>query len=98
MKQVWKIDTDGFYLEPVKIQDDEELTEDLIDIEPPQGAHKARFDGEKWVETVPQDEIDAQLNPPIEKTEIDILKEENAQLTLDIINLWETLLVSGVIQ
>jgi hypothetical protein len=35
---------------------------------------------------------------PKPKTEIDILKDQNADLNLQIIDLWETLLGSGVVQ
>lgn len=96
--QVFKIDKDGFYIEPVILQNDAVLTKDLIEIEPPPGAHKAKFDGVKWIETMTQTQIEAELNATTPKTEIEILKdelaatkEESAQMNLAIIDLWEIL-------
>lgn len=46
-----------------------------------------------------QAELDAEweARPPAPKTEIEMIKEENAQLTTQIIDLWESLLIAGVL-
>ncbi|MEH7503296.1 hypothetical protein V7152_15005 [Neobacillus drentensis] len=98
MKQVFKIGTDGFYIEPVIVQDGEELTAELIEVEIPEGFYKPKWDkvNIKWVEGLTQEEIDAIKNEPIPKSEIDFLKEQNADLNLQIIDIWETLINGGV--
>jgi hypothetical protein len=46
-----------------------------------------------------QEELELEWNsrPPAPKTEMEIVKEENVQLTAQIIDLWETLISSGVL-
>ncbi|MDQ0873797.1 hypothetical protein QFZ77_002456 [Paenibacillus sp. V4I3] len=46
-----------------------------------------------------QTELDAEwaARPPAIKTEIEIVKEENAQQNTQIIDLWESLLIAGVL-
>jgi hypothetical protein len=97
-KQVYRFNDKGHYIEPVLLEEGEEIPSDCTEKELPQPNMKPVFKDGEWVEIMSDEEIDEILNQPIPKSEIDILKEENAQLTLDIINLWETLLISGVIQ
>jgi hypothetical protein len=80
MKQVFKIDSNGFYIEPVILQDDEKLGNNLIDIAISEGFYRPKWYGKKWVEGLTQLEIDALRNVPQPKTEIELLKEENIQL------------------
>jgi hypothetical protein len=80
-KQVFKIDDDGFYIEPVIVKDDEELGEKLIETPIPEGLFSPRWDGEKWVEGLTSEEIEQlkQQNQP-QPSELDLLKQENAEL------------------
>jgi hypothetical protein len=91
MKQVFRYDNDGFYLEPVILQEDEELPFNCTEIQPPNGLHKGKFINGQWIETLSQDEIDAELNAPPEKTEIEILRE-NQKLMQEAI---DDLILSG---
>jgi hypothetical protein len=51
MKQVFKVDENGMYIEPVILQDDEEIG-DYIDVPVPDGFHHPRWDGSQWVEGI----------------------------------------------
>ena len=86
MKQLYRFDEHGYYIEPVIIEPDElgeyHIPEDCTDIELPQPNYKPKFNKDKlaWDETVSDEELDDILNPPVQKTEIDILKEKNEEL------------------
>jgi len=101
MKQVFKIDGDGIYIEPVIVEDDAVMVDGLIDTHIPDGFYKPKWDkfNKKWIEGKNQEEIDTIKNAPVPKTEIEILKEElaaskeeTAQMNLAIIELWEMLI------
>lgn len=86
MIQVWRIDSQGFYLEP-DMKNEEELTE--FDITTPVNTdetntfYKPKWDDEKWIEGWTQEEIDewkAQNNQPSIPSELEVLKEENKML------------------
>jgi hypothetical protein len=95
MKQVYRFDADGNYLEPVILEDEQEIPFDCTDIELPQPNWKPVFNGTEWIETATEEE----MNPPvvIVKSDIEILKEQNEDLNSQIITLWETLIEAGVI-
>jgi hypothetical protein len=94
MKQVYKFDDKGQYLEPVIVYDDK-LPFDCTDKEPPQPNWKPVFKDGEWVETATYEE----MNPTVVvvKSEMDIVKEQNEDLNLQIITLWETLIDGGVL-
>jgi hypothetical protein len=79
-KRVYKIDENGLYLEDVILQDDEELTPDLVETEIPNGLFQPKWNGESWAEGLSQGVIDVLLNVPQQKTVIDMLQEENQRL------------------
>lgn len=62
MKQVFKIDNEGFYVEPVIIEDGE--LEGCISTPIPDGLFKAKWNGQEWLESMSQEEIDAIRNKP----------------------------------
>ena len=62
MKQIYRIDSNGFYIEPIIIEDDKILTNNLINIEPPQ-LYKAKWMGDKWIEGATLEEIN-EINTP----------------------------------
>jgi hypothetical protein len=81
VKQVFKIDDQGFYVEPVIIGDDEELGENLIETPIPEGFYRPKWNGNEWVEGLTSEEIEAlkQQHQP-QPSELDLLKQENAEL------------------
>ncbi|PEJ57388.1 hypothetical protein CN692_13320 [Bacillus sp. AFS002410] len=78
MKQVYRFDENGKYIEPVLLGDDEEIEEDCTEKPLPQPNYRPIFNGSEWVETITQEELDEMLNRPQDKTEIEILKERLA--------------------
>lgn len=86
MRQVFKIDSSGFYIEPV-ILNDESTPSNCVEVVPPQGLYKLKWNGSSWVEGATQDEINAAKNPP---PIVDETKKQLADLTL-------TLMMNGVI-
>lgn len=80
MKQVYRIDADGYYVEPV-IAD--ETPSDCIEIQPPQGLYRAKWTGSEWIEDMAQEEIDRFKNQPRPKTQLEILQETVDMLVLD---------------
>lgn len=59
MKQCRRIDADGLFIEDVLLQDDEELTDDLIEAPCPEGFYKPRWDGAQYIEGATQEYIDS---------------------------------------
>lgn len=51
MRQVYRMDQDGYYIEPVILFDDDEaVPADCVEIMPP-SFYKAKWNGEEWIET-----------------------------------------------
>ncbi|WP_117017517.1 hypothetical protein [Aeribacillus pallidus] len=90
LKQVYKIDENGFYLEPVlveeKLLEEEELDSYLIKIPFPEGLYRPKWDfkQEKWIETITEAEKE-ELKNAAPSNEIETLKEriELMQKVLD---------------
>lgn len=60
MKQYYKIDDEGYYIEPVILTEEpKELPDDLIGVKLPDGFYKARWDGEKWLDDITEEELNA---------------------------------------
>jgi hypothetical protein len=59
MRQVFRYDTEGFYIEPVILQNDQEIPNDCSDKIPSEGLYKPQFVDGEWVEGMPQEEVDA---------------------------------------
>lgn len=75
--QVYKFDNDGYYIEPVILEEGESLPTDCTEKEPPIPNWKPRWDGSKWVETgspVPHTQT---------KSELEILRETVDMLVLE---------------
>jgi hypothetical protein len=98
MKQVYKFDDNGWYIEPVIIKDGDALPANCADKALPQPNWKPRFDKSQnvWIETITDEEKAALTNVTAPKSEIDILKEQNADLNLQVIEIWETLITGGI--
>lgn len=78
MKLYRKIDKQGYFIEDVLLQDNEEITEDLIETECPQGLYLPKWNGTEWIEggTAPEHE------PPKPTAEERLDELENAILFL----------------
>ena len=62
--QVHRIDENGFYLEPVLIEQGDVVNdENIITVDPPQGLYKPRWVEGEWTEGLTQDEIDKLTKP-----------------------------------
>lgn len=72
LKQVYKIDSNGL-IEEILVKDFdeqgncvEELTEDIITVDPPQGLYRAKWTDSEWIETMTEEEHIATLPEPPE--------------------------------
>lgn len=96
-KQVYEIDTNG-YLKKIKLADfdergncTEELADNIITIDPPQGLYRAKWTGTEWIEDKTMEEFEAEellnnLTPTAEQI-------KNAELVIKILTLLEEVLV-----
>jgi len=50
MKQIYKIDTNGYLVEVLIVQDNLELPTDCINTKPQDGLHKPKWNGTEWIE------------------------------------------------
>jgi hypothetical protein len=84
MKQVVRIDSDGFYVEPVILEDNDKVPSDCVESVPP-SLYKARYVDGAWGEGASQVEIDALTSAPQPITELETLKrnQELMQQALD---------------
>jgi hypothetical protein len=100
MKTIWKLDNFNYYVfgEDKTIKDNEPIPNGYTDIKPELtpgvGMYKPKLVNGEVVEGATAEEM---LPPVSPKPEIDILKEQNVDLNLQIIDLWETLINGGVI-
>lgn len=84
LKQVYEIDEFGHRKSILVKEFDEhgncteELAENIITVDIPQGLYRAKWAGTEWVEDMSQAEIDALNNQLQEPTEIEKLKERLA--------------------
>jgi len=60
MQQYYRLDVDGYYIEPViaEYSADDPMPDDITDIRPPDGLYRGRFDraSKIWVEDAPKPE------------------------------------------
>jgi len=77
-KEVFEIDENGYIVKKFVANFDEqgncldELANNIITIDIPQGLYRAKWNGTKWLEDMPQVEIDALNNQPKEPTVTEI--------------------------
>lgn len=76
--QVFEIDENGYFIRDVELKAGEKLPNNYIEIQPPQGLYRARWNGSEWVEegTPPEPK-------PRGKTQLEILQETVDMLVLD---------------
>ncbi len=94
LKQVYKIDTEGFLIEPLikNFYEDgnctEELPDDIITVDPPNGLYRPKWTGTEWISSMTEAEYIATLPEiPQEPTEIEALRLEQAQANAELIDL-----------
>lgn len=81
MKLVFKIDTDGFLIEPVLLRNGETMPEDCVAIEPPHGGYiingksTMRFVDGEWFDTVTPEEEDKINGTDLESLKLKKIKE-----------------------
>ncbi len=87
--QVHRIDENGFYLEPVLIEQGDVVNdENIITVDPPQGLYKPRWVEGEWTEGLSQQEIDELTKPkPLTPSDTDVLGQQLAEKELQIIRL-----------
>jgi hypothetical protein len=100
VKTIWELDDLNYYIfgSDKTIGENEPIPTGYTDIKPELtpgvGMYKPKLVNGKVVEGATAEE----MTPPIPpKSEIEILKEKNEGLNLQIIDLWETLINGGVI-
>jgi len=81
MRKVLRIDSNGFYIEDVILQDSKAIPSDCIEIICPDGFYKPKWDGNTWVEGLTQAEIDAIKNVPAPKTDTEVMQDTIDTLT-----------------
>lgn len=88
LKQVYEINENG-YLQEIQVAEfdeqgncTEELAENIVTTDIPQGLYRAKWTGTEWIEDMPQAEIDALNNQPKEITEFDYLIDLDYRISL----------------
>ena len=72
--QVYRFDSNGYYVEPVVLNDGDPIPEDCTDIPLPQPNWKPKFVNGEWIETATEEE----MNPPILEPEPSALEKQVA--------------------
>lgn len=74
--QYARIDSDGFYVEPVLFDEGViPVDEDVVIVDVQEGLYKPRWDGEAWVEGLTQAEIDARTGNTLEQLKVKKMEE-----------------------
>ncbi|TQR31987.1 hypothetical protein [Brevibacillus brevis] len=88
--QAYRIDVNGFFVEPVLISVDlppEQIPEDIVKERPTDGLFKAKWTGDQWEEGLTQQEIDAIKNPLQPQPEPEIMGRQLVEKELQILQL-----------
>jgi hypothetical protein len=85
MREVYRYDENGFYVEPVILKDGENIQANCTEIKPNGSFFKGKFENGQWIESLTQTEIDEIKNTPQPLSETDELKknQELMQQALD---------------
>jgi hypothetical protein len=79
MKEVYRYDENGIYIEPVILKDGENIPDNCTEIKPMGSFYRGKFDNGQWVESMTQAEIQAEMddliNAPQPTSELDQLKK-----------------------
>lgn len=91
MKQVYKYDSAGNYVEPVLIADSAPIPANCTDKPLPQPNWKPVFKNEAWVETA----TEAERNPPSPPLQPSV-EESLVQMEKDVADLWYAAMMGGI--
>jgi hypothetical protein len=85
MKEVYRYDDSGIYIEPVILKDGENIPANCTEIKPTGSFYKGKFQNGQWIESLTQVEIDVIKNKPQALSEVDELRknQELIQQALD---------------
>ena len=92
-RQIYKIDKNGYAVETLVAEFDEngncieELTGNIITIDPPNGLYRAKWTGIEWVEDMSKVDIDALNNIPAPPT----IENRVTNTEIDVVTLEETI-------
>lgn len=78
--QVYKIDKNGYFVEDVILQENEEIPPDCVTIRPPQPCYKPRWNGTEWIEEGEPSKTTKQL--PMLDERIEALEQAMLELIL----------------
>jgi hypothetical protein len=98
-KEVFEVDTNGYISKKyIKVFDEqgnclEELAENTIVTEIPEGLYRPKWTGIEWIEDMSQEEIDILNNQPHEPTETEKLQQELASTNAMLLEFMESMLM-----
>lgn len=84
MIQVYRIDSNGYFIEPVVLDGNQEVPSDCVTVIPPDGLYKAQFLNGQWGEGMSQKDIDAIKNTPQPLSELEQIKKQQADLVFQL--------------
>lgn len=89
MKEVYRINSFGVYIEPVHIENDVPCPSDCVEVHPNDPEKGGRFYKHMWIdnhweEGLSESEITAIQNAPQPLTELEILKKQQADLIFEL--------------
>jgi hypothetical protein len=90
MKEVYRYDENGIYIEPVILKDGENIPDNCTEIKPIGSFFQGKFVNGQWIESLTQDEINELINAPQPVSELETLKKQQTDLVF-------TLMMNGVI-
>jgi hypothetical protein len=64
MKEVYRYDENGIYIEPVILKDGDNIPVNCTEIKPTGSFYKGKFENGQWIESLTQAEIDELVNVP----------------------------------
>lgn len=80
MTQVFQIDEKGYYVKPVDIIGGGDIPDNCVEVRPPNGLYKAKWDESNWVEGMSHEEIEELRNKFREPSFRELQLEYNVDL------------------
>jgi hypothetical protein len=82
--EVYRIDEEGYYIEPVILQESETIPDDCVEERPP-SLYKAKWDN-GWMEAMTEEEIQSIRNRPQEKSSLEARVESSEMAILSLMD------------